>query len=238
MTESETAKKLLENGLEALQQNKDEKALGFFEQALAIDSENNLLWNHKGIALRKLGRYEEAIKCYNKALIIDPTSLKALLNKARTLRIQRKFDLALFTYEEILELQPEHEEAKYESMSVKSLLSKQITIPDVDLKQDQDQLLVERRNELISFFEDSRQNISDSVDKIEEIYTSGIKEEGLEHRDRILKAIIVFNKQLHERIRNISAEFHYHDFEEENRDIIDMWNDFKDKMIKKLQELQ
>ncbi|MBN1330803.1 MAG: tetratricopeptide repeat protein [Candidatus Heimdallarchaeota archaeon] len=238
MTESKTAKELLEKGLEALQQSKNEEALLIFEQALVFDFENSLLWSYKGIALRKLGKYDEAIECYNKALRIDPTSLKALLNKARTLRIQRKYDLALFVYEEILELQPEHEEAKFESINVKSLLSKQITFSTNNQKQDEDKLLEERRNELIGFFDNSRQNISDSVDKIEEIFTSGIKEEGLEHRDRILKAIIAFHKQLIEKIRKISAEFQFHDFEEENRDIIDLWDDYKDKMVKKLEGLK
>jgi len=238
MTESDTVKELLAKGLEAYNKNKFDEALRIFDHALAIESENSLLLYYKGITLRKLEKFEEAIKCYNMSLNFEPTMIKALLNKARTLRMLKKFDLALFTYEEILDLQPENEEAKFESDSVKSMLSKQINLPDDEQKNDEDQLIIERRNELINFFEGSRQNISDSVDKIEEIYTSGIKEEGIEHRDRILKAIIAFNKQLYERIKRISAEFQFHDFEEENRDVIDMWDDFKDKMVKKLQELQ
>ena len=30
------------------------------------------LWNLKGIALRSLGRYDEASECYNKSLEIEP----------------------------------------------------------------------------------------------------------------------------------------------------------------------
>ena len=49
-----------------------EKALSFFEQALLLNSRNPDLWNHKGTALRSLGRYEESMDCFNNSLKIDP----------------------------------------------------------------------------------------------------------------------------------------------------------------------
>ena len=56
---------LLENG------NYDD-ALGFFEQALLLNQDDPDLWNYKGVTLRSLGRYEEAMDCFNKSLKIDP----------------------------------------------------------------------------------------------------------------------------------------------------------------------
>ena len=47
-------------------------ALSSFEQAILLDQKNPHLWNSKGIALRSLGRYNEAIDCFNKSLEIDP----------------------------------------------------------------------------------------------------------------------------------------------------------------------
>ena len=47
-------------------------ALSSFEQAILLDQNNPDLWNLKGIALRSLGRYDEAIDCFNKSLEIDP----------------------------------------------------------------------------------------------------------------------------------------------------------------------
>ena len=47
-------------------------ALIFFEKALTLAKDNADLWNLKGIALRSLGRYNEAIECFNKSLEIDP----------------------------------------------------------------------------------------------------------------------------------------------------------------------
>ena len=49
-----------------------EKALSFFEQALLLNPRDPNLWNHKGTALRSLGRYEESMDCFNNSLKIDP----------------------------------------------------------------------------------------------------------------------------------------------------------------------
>ena len=48
------------------------EALSFFDQALLQDPTYPDLWNYKGIALRSLGRYAEALQCYNKSLEIEP----------------------------------------------------------------------------------------------------------------------------------------------------------------------
>ena len=201
-----------------------------------------MAWNNKGVALRKLGKIEDAINCYNKALSIDSDLSRALLNKARALKMQKKFDLALFTYEDILELHPEHREATEESERVRNLLSRQVQLTQVEVtvnekESEERKLFQERNEELMEFLEESRKSISDSVEKIEEIFTSGIKEEALEHRDRILNALISFNEQLLNRIRNINDEFVTLDFEEEMRELIDKWNAFKDAKIEELKNL-
>jgi len=242
MVKSDNIKKLLEDGLEALKKNKNEKAIEYFDLLLAIESDNTMAWNNKGVALRKLGKIEDAINCYNKALSIDSDLTRALLNKARALKMQKKFDLALFTYEDILELHPEHRVAKEESERVRNLLSRRVQLTQVEASVTEQEskeikLLQERKEELIEFLEESRKSINDSVDKIEEIFTSGIKEEALEHRDRILNALISFNEQLLDRIGNINDEFVTLDFEEEIRELIDNWDAFKDAKIEELKNL-
>ena len=52
-------------------------ALSSFEQAILLDQKDPDLWNLKGIALRSLGRYDEAISCFNKSLSIDPRDKNA-----------------------------------------------------------------------------------------------------------------------------------------------------------------
>lgn len=242
MAKSENIKKLLEDGLEALKKNRNERAIEYFDRVIAVESDNTMAWNNKGVALRKLGKIEDAINCYNKALSIDSDLSRALLNKARALKMQKKFDLALFTYEDILELHPEHREATEESERVRNLLSRQVQLTQVEVsvnekESEERKLFQERNEELMEFLEESRKSISDSVEKIEEIFTSGIKEEALEHRDRILNALISFNEQLLNRIRNINDEFVTLDFEEEMRELIDKWNAFKDAKIEELKNL-
>jgi len=62
---SKTGKKQLEDG-------QYEDALNSFERALLLNQNDPDLWNLKGIALRSLGRYNDAVECFNKSLEIDP----------------------------------------------------------------------------------------------------------------------------------------------------------------------
>ena len=63
---------LVKSGKKLLDEGDYNNALSFFDQALSIESTNPDLWNLKGIALRSLGRYDEASDCYNKSLEIEP----------------------------------------------------------------------------------------------------------------------------------------------------------------------
>jgi tetratricopeptide (TPR) repeat protein len=68
---------LINKGQSFLEDGKFNDALGFFEQALLLNQDNPDLWNYKGVALRSLGRYEEAMECFNKSLEIDPRDRNA-----------------------------------------------------------------------------------------------------------------------------------------------------------------
>ena len=68
---------LVVRGQSFLKDGKFNDALGFFEQALLLNQGDPDLWNHKGIALRSMGRYNEAMECFNKSLKIDPRDRNA-----------------------------------------------------------------------------------------------------------------------------------------------------------------
>ena len=68
----ESVNRLVILGKKQLEDGHHNEALNSFEQAILLNQKDPDLWNLKGIALRSLGRYDEAIKCFNKSLEIDP----------------------------------------------------------------------------------------------------------------------------------------------------------------------
>ena len=63
---------LVKKGKSLLVEGNFEDALAYFEQALLLNQNDPDIWNQKGVALRSLGRYNEALECFNKSLEIDP----------------------------------------------------------------------------------------------------------------------------------------------------------------------
>ena len=68
----ESIDKLSKIGKKQLEDGEYESALNSFQRAISLKQNDPDLWNLKGIALRSLGRYSEAIECFNKSLEIDP----------------------------------------------------------------------------------------------------------------------------------------------------------------------
>ena len=68
---------LVDKGQSFLKDGQFNDALSYFEQALLLNPGDPELWNHKGIALRSIGRYEEAMECFNNSLKLDPRDKNA-----------------------------------------------------------------------------------------------------------------------------------------------------------------
>jgi len=68
---------LIKMGKKQLEDGQYDDALNLFQKAILLNRNDPDLWNLKGIALRSLGRYNEAIECFNKSLEIDPREKKA-----------------------------------------------------------------------------------------------------------------------------------------------------------------
>ena len=73
----EPADRLVMLGKKQLEDEDYIEALHSFEQAILLNQKDPDLWNLKGIALRSLGRYDEAIECFKKTLEIDPRDRNA-----------------------------------------------------------------------------------------------------------------------------------------------------------------
>jgi len=68
---------LIKKAKSLVSDGKYEEALEYIENALSMEKNNPQIWNLKGIALRSMGRYDEAIGCFNRALEIEPKDLNA-----------------------------------------------------------------------------------------------------------------------------------------------------------------
>ena len=68
----ESVDKLSKMGKKQLENEQYKDALNLFEKAISLNQNDPDLWNLMGTALRSLGRYNEAIECFNKSLEIDP----------------------------------------------------------------------------------------------------------------------------------------------------------------------
>jgi len=68
---------LIKMGKKQLEDRQYDNALNLFQKAILLNRNDPDLWNLKGIALRSIGRYNEAIECFNKSLEIDPRDKNA-----------------------------------------------------------------------------------------------------------------------------------------------------------------
>src|SRR6478609_8228362 len=66
---------------------------------------------NKGITLAILGKYNEAIECFDKALEIKPDYFEARYLKGKALADLGKYDKAIECYDKALEIKPDYFEA-------------------------------------------------------------------------------------------------------------------------------
>ena len=59
-------------GKSKLEEGDFDEALDLFQQAILLEQKDPDLWNLTGITLRSMGRYNEAVECFNKSLDLDP----------------------------------------------------------------------------------------------------------------------------------------------------------------------
>jgi predicted O-linked N-acetylglucosamine transferase (SPINDLY family) len=93
------------------QQGNPDLALKYFDQAIKINNKNSAIFNNKGIVLKELKRFEEAIQNYDAALHVDPKYAAAYNNKGNALQALKRFEEALQSYEAALDIKPDYIEA-------------------------------------------------------------------------------------------------------------------------------
>ena len=96
--------------------NSDEGKLAekYFRKSLQGHADDVHVYNRLGIALRKQGKWEEAISEYRKALKIDPDDEAIHFNMGRAYLEGRKNGLARECFQKVLKLNPDLREAEAE----------------------------------------------------------------------------------------------------------------------------
>lgn len=101
------------------QEKKDNEAISYYREALALDKDNDTIHNALASLYRKIGDFTKAQEHYKRSLEIDPDYEVTYFNYANLLIDMKQDDEALAMYEKALELNPELEEAKVEIQKIK-----------------------------------------------------------------------------------------------------------------------
>ena len=78
---------------------------------LAIRPDHTDALNNRGVALRELQRFDDALASYDHALAIRPDYAEALNNSGIALADMQRFDEALVSYDHALAIRPDYAEA-------------------------------------------------------------------------------------------------------------------------------
>lgn len=97
---------LFQKAYGAFQKNALEQALNFIQKAHGLNPGSISHWVLKGMILRRLGRWDEAVEAYHSALRFDPNCIDAYNNMANGYRALKQWDKASECYRKALEINP------------------------------------------------------------------------------------------------------------------------------------
>ncbi len=107
------AEKINDAGFERHHPGGYEEAIKYHDQAIARSPDFSLAWVNKGIALKNLNRFEEAIACYDHIIEhIDAEYKKAWHNKGVALKTTGKIGEAIVCFDKALQLDANYELAR------------------------------------------------------------------------------------------------------------------------------
>ena len=98
-------------GMLLMQAGAADRALGYFQKAVALAPGFADAHSNRGVALQELGRLEEALAAFQAAVRAAPGHLNALTNSGNVLKLLGRNDEALKAYDRALALEPSLAEA-------------------------------------------------------------------------------------------------------------------------------
>lgn len=90
-----------------------EKAIEYYNKAIALDSKFAFAYDNLGISYRKLNQYDKAIEAYEKSLKIDPNGQMPLQNIAIAYIYKKDYKNAVKSYEKLAKLDKSNPEVYY-----------------------------------------------------------------------------------------------------------------------------
>ena len=103
----ESSSQWIEKGRDFYNASQYDDAIDCYEEAIALEPENEVAWFDNGLALQKEGRYDDAINAFNKAIEIDPQDADSWVGKGSVLNDQGKYDEAIQCYDRAIEIDPQ-----------------------------------------------------------------------------------------------------------------------------------
>lgn len=94
-------------GVLYMEENKYDLALEYFDEALRLVPNHDLVWYDKGLIYQRRKQYDLALKMYDRAIEINPKYYKSYHNRAGVYLALKKYPLALENCRKALSLSPE-----------------------------------------------------------------------------------------------------------------------------------
>jgi hypothetical protein len=95
-------------GLALAKLNLHTEAVGCYNAAITINSDNAVAFYNRGNSLLHLSKLDEALQSYNQAISINPAYAEALSNRGNVLRSMRLLPEALASYDQAVAITPEN----------------------------------------------------------------------------------------------------------------------------------
>jgi tetratricopeptide (TPR) repeat protein len=83
------------------------------EDGTRFDEGSDSFWNNKGVVQTKVGKYHEALQCFDRALKLNPGVSNIWLNRGIALVKLNEFEEAMDCFDRALQLDPNNETAKH-----------------------------------------------------------------------------------------------------------------------------
>lgn len=111
---------LKEKGNSALQDRRFEEAIKYYTEAIALDSNNHVLYSNRSAAYAKAGQYEQALEDAEKTVSLKPDWAKGYSRKGSALAYLGKLNASIKAYESGLQLDPNNAQLKSSLAEVKA----------------------------------------------------------------------------------------------------------------------